>query len=272
MYYWRILNFYNDMDDPLALNVLMGLDLDTTIPTLIIGDFNLHSMTWSPTGWNTSSGAHRLEEWMAGQTFDLLSKPRIPMRMGEGGAQNTTIDLAWANMAALVQGTFFGVEVDFGGSVGSDHALIRVIASTPAHISCSLEDCTNRFNMDIGAEAWEEWDRVLWFELPPLLPLLSTADIDARVDAVYHAFNEACKATMKKVGPAPGFNSRWWNDECKAAAVADDSSLRQAIKLKLKGNKRACQDLQPSLTQRQVTRLHFKTIAECLKPLYLYSR
>jgi hypothetical protein len=165
-----------------------------------------------------SSGAHRLEEWMAGQTFDLLSKPRIPTHMGEGGALNSTIDLAWANMVALVQGTFFGVEVDFGGSVGSDHALIRVITSTPAHISHSPEDHTNRFNTDIDMEAWEEWDWVLWFELPPLLPLLSTADIDARVDAIYHVFNEACKATMKKVGPAPGFNSRWWNDKCKAVA------------------------------------------------------
>jgi hypothetical protein len=25
---------------------------------------------------------------------------------------------------------------------------------------------------------------------------------------------------MKTVGAAPGFNSRWWNDECKAAAAA----------------------------------------------------
>jgi hypothetical protein len=54
--------------------------------------------------------------------------------------------------------------------------------------------------------------------------------------------------------------------------VADDSSLRQAIKLKTKRNKWACQDHQPSLTRRQVTRLLLKTIAECLKPVYLYSR
>jgi hypothetical protein len=40
------------------------------------------------------------------------------------------------------------------------------------------------------------------------------------VDAIYTAFNEACKATMKTVGPAPGFNSRWWNDECRVAARA----------------------------------------------------
>jgi hypothetical protein len=92
-YYWRVLNFYNDVADPSALSLLLGLDLDATVPTLIIGDFNLHSTSWSPTGWATSSGAHRLEEWMATQTFSLLNKPRIPTRMGEGGARNSTIDL-----------------------------------------------------------------------------------------------------------------------------------------------------------------------------------
>jgi hypothetical protein len=55
-------------------------------------------------------------------------------------------------------------------------------------------------------------------------------------------------------------------------SVADDSSLHQAIKLKTKRNKRARQDRQPSLMWRQVMCLHFKTIAECLKPLYLYTR
>jgi hypothetical protein len=40
------------------------------------------------------------------------------------------------------------------------------------------------------------------------------------MDDIYCAFNEACKSTMKSVGATPGFNSRWWNDECKAAALA----------------------------------------------------
>jgi hypothetical protein len=123
-------------------------------------------------------------------------------------------------MVATMQGTFFGAEVDFGASMGSDHALIRVIASTPIHLARSPKDCTNRFDTDIGAEAWEEWDRILRFELPPLLPILHPSDIDRRVNDIYHAFNEACKSTMKTVGAAPGFNSRWWNEECKAAAQA----------------------------------------------------
>jgi hypothetical protein len=43
-------------------------------------------------------------------------------------------------------------------------------------------------------------------------------------------------------------------------------------KIETKRMKRARQDLQPSLTRRQVTRLLLKTITECLKPLYLYAR
>jgi hypothetical protein len=206
--------------DPSALNMLLGLDLDATIPTLVIGDFNLHSTSWSLLGWATSRGAHGLEEWMAEQTFELLNKPRFPTHMGEGGARDSTIDLAWCNMAMLMQGTFFGAQIDFGGSVGSDHALIRVIASTLAHVARAPLDWTDRFNTDINAEAWAEWECILRFELPPLTPLLYPSDIDLRVDSIYHAFNEACKATMKMVGAAPGFNSRWWNDECKAVAKA----------------------------------------------------
>jgi hypothetical protein len=219
-YYWRVINFYNDVADPSALDALVGLDLDATVPTLLVGDFNLHSPSWSPMGWDTSRGAHRLEEWAAAQTLSLLSKPRIPTRMGEGGGRNSTLDLAWCNMAALVQGTFIGAEVDFGGSQGSDHALIRTIASTPVPIYRAPVDRTDRFDTDIDTEAWAEWQRILRFELPPLFTPQSPTDTDNLVDDIYHAFNAACKATMKTVGAAPGFNSRWWNDDCKAAAKA----------------------------------------------------
>jgi hypothetical protein len=59
-------------------------------------------------------------------------------------------------MAAQIQGTFVGAEVDFGGSQGSDHTLIRTITSTPVLVYWPRADCTNRFDTDIDAEAWEE--------------------------------------------------------------------------------------------------------------------
>jgi hypothetical protein len=217
-YYWRVVNFYNDTDDPSALNTLLGLDLDPTVPTLIMGDFNLHSPSWSPGGWQTSRNSGRLEEWMATHTFDLLMKPHIPTQMGEGGARNSTIDLVWRNMAAQIQGTFVGANVNFGDSVGSDHALIRTIASTPAPIYRTKVDHTDCFDTDIDAEAWEEWERLLRFHLPPLTPLCNPDQVDSAVDALYVAFNEVCKATMKTVGVAPGFNSQWWNEECRIVA------------------------------------------------------
>ncbi|KAN0142064.1 hypothetical protein V8E53_000526, partial [Lactarius tabidus] len=52
---WRAINFYNDTTDPTALNTLLSLDLDSTIPTILIGDFNIHSHSWSAPTWMQSS-------------------------------------------------------------------------------------------------------------------------------------------------------------------------------------------------------------------------
>ena len=104
--------------------------------------------------------------------------------------------------------------------VGSDHALIRTYAHPPTKVRKHREDRTNRFDMDIDAEAWDEWERVLQTSLPTLTPLVTTVMIDTCVDAIYLAFDEACKATMKRKGSAPAFSSRWWTDDCRDTANA----------------------------------------------------
>lgn len=76
--YWRTINFYHDIDDPSSLTTLLSLDLDPTIPTLLVGDFNTHSTSWSPLGWTKSHWADRVEEYMATQMYTLLSVPWIP--------------------------------------------------------------------------------------------------------------------------------------------------------------------------------------------------
>jgi hypothetical protein len=79
------------------------------------------------------------------------------------------------------------------------------------------------------------------------LAITSAADIDSLVDAIYLAFNNTCTATMKCKGTAPGFNTCWWNDECKAAAHAlrnaDDPADIHRLNRELKMvTKRAKQD------------------------------
>jgi hypothetical protein len=219
--YWRTINFYNDVDDPSAITTLIGLDLDATIPTLLTGDFNLHSRTWSPPDWAHAHSADRVEEWLATQTFFLLSAPGVPTHRGENGGRDSTLDLSWHNLASEAQSTFQGAHIDWAGSLGSDHALIRTYTVPQTHLIRQREDRTNQFDMDIDPEAWEEWHAILEIELPhPCSDVSSPANVDAIVDAIYLAFNNACAATMKRKGTAPSFNARWWNDECKTAAHA----------------------------------------------------
>jgi hypothetical protein len=164
---WRAINFYNDTADTTALNTLLALDLDSTIPTILVGDFNIHSPSWSAPDWAQSSSAPKLEEWLATQTFSMLTQPAIPTHRGENGARNSTIDLIWINFAASIQNSFHGAQVDWEGSLGSDHALIRTIASTPIRIQRNREDRTNRFDIAISPNEWEEWGRIFASAVPP---------------------------------------------------------------------------------------------------------
>ena len=52
------------------------------------------------------------------------------------------------------------------------------------------------------------------------MQLNSPDDIDCKVDEIYMAINTACRETMKKWGAVPGFNAKWWNEECREAARA----------------------------------------------------
>ena len=129
---WCTINFYNDMDDPMALCTLLSLQLDPLTPTILTGDFNTHSHTWSPKDWgNYSASASQIEGWAASQGLQLLSEPGVTTRRGENGARDSTIDLVWCNLAAWRSGAFGEVQVDWEGSLLSDHALLRTKAIVP---------------------------------------------------------------------------------------------------------------------------------------------
>jgi hypothetical protein len=143
----------------------------------------------------------------------------MPTHQGENGGRDSTLDLIWHNLASEAQSTFQGAHINWTGSLGSDHALIWTYATTQTHLVCQRDDKTNQFNTNIDPELWEEWHAILEIELPhPHSIILSTTDIDLLMDTIYLAFNNACTATMKHKGTAPGFNAHWWSDECKAAA------------------------------------------------------
>ena len=71
----HIINFYHDIEDKTCLSTLTSLDLDPTVPTILVGDFNLHSPRWSPRGWSPSPQISGFETWAASQSFELATVP-----------------------------------------------------------------------------------------------------------------------------------------------------------------------------------------------------
>ena len=217
---WRTINFYNDVDDPTALTTLLSLDLDPVTHTVVVGDFNSHSRSWSPAGWdNYSSSAFKIEEWAACQGLQLLSWLGTVTRRGENGDRDSTIDLVWANQVADMAGTFVVREVNWEDSYASDHALIRVRATSSQKARRLPMDRATGFQTTATPKVWEAWANSLKEALPTFPPpLLSLFEIDEHVDLIYFAINRACRAHLKKRGAVPGFNSKWWNKECHTLA------------------------------------------------------
>lgn len=62
--FW-VINTYHDTDFHASLGDILNIEMDLQIPTIIGGDFNTHSRTWSPPGIQPSPWADRLEDWAA---------------------------------------------------------------------------------------------------------------------------------------------------------------------------------------------------------------
>ena len=87
--------------------------------------------------------------------LELLTEPGIPMHRGENGTRNSVIDLTWRNLMAAELAVFHGADLDWAGSINSDHALIRTTATPSVHVPHVKTDRTNAFNTDLDPEEWE---------------------------------------------------------------------------------------------------------------------
>jgi hypothetical protein len=58
-----IVNVYYNTDHHLSLGNILDLNTNPALPTILGGDFNTHSQTWSPPGICPSIWAEDLEDW-----------------------------------------------------------------------------------------------------------------------------------------------------------------------------------------------------------------
>ena len=237
---WRLVNFYNDVNNRSALEALLSLDLDPLIPTLVTGDFNTHSRTWSPEGIKPSSWAEKVEEWAVSNLLVLANEPGKITRKGAGHERSSTIDLTWYNDAAVEDATFSNWALDWAGSLGSDHALTRVQGSIERPPQPPLDDGTELgYVLDEGKGT--EWQRQFQAALgnPDRLPVKPTAaQVDKLAKQVHEAMQQATAASME---PRKAYHPRgapWWNNDCAEAAwtlretVTTEDRKRQSARLR----------------------------------------
>ena len=255
---WRVVNFYHDVDheNGSALRALLDLDLEATVPTLVAGDFNCHSPRWSPTGFTRSPTSDRIEGWAAGNGLELLTSPGLPTRRGEGNQRDSVIDLVWRNFAASLRSTFQHASLDWAGSVGSDHALVRTYAITerdsrPPKVARQIS-----FDLDVDAEALELWQHTLKQHSPVLrAPPQSPAEVDTVIDGLYMALQTASETALKRKGANHARSARWWNPECSAAtgkvkSALDREEKARALKALKVTTRRAKREWADALIQR----------------------
>ena len=129
-------------------------------------------------------------------------------------------DLAWVNLAASVQGMFTGVSVDWTGSYGSDHALLRLPVCVQGNPRNPHSHRPTKFDTDLDLDEWDLWRQILNDFTPSDITLLSPAHVDDCVDTIHMAFHEACSQTMMRIGCQPARQAHWWMDECRDTSLA----------------------------------------------------
>ena len=142
----------------------------------------------------------KLEVWLAFQTFSLLSEPGRPTRRGTAAAneRDSVLDLICINMAAENALYFAVPEIDWAGSMGSDHALLRCTAYPNSQIPWNPKEIVTGYKL--GCNMTDEWVRALegtgHFTGVPSLD--SSAHIDLAVDVLFDAFETASSQTFEK--------------------------------------------------------------------------
>jgi hypothetical protein len=216
----QIVNFYNDVDDPSSLNTLLSLDLDSTVPTLLLGDFNLHSRSWSPSLWERSTNTPRFEQWAATQTFSLQTVPGDITRRGAGTERSSTLNLTWHNWAMELNVVITPPTLDWASLLGSDHCGICSTWLNNTTTKGDKHPFLNTFKNNLDPSDEKKWKESLTSVLLPITPITDETSLLAALTGLQNAFDRACEEHMSHKRMPKSKGNRWWNQECRQASDA----------------------------------------------------
>jgi Endonuclease-reverse transcriptase len=214
---WHIINFYHNVRDALSLEVLINLDIDELTPTLVVGDFNTHANAWSLSDVPHSRWVDWVEGWAARNLLALANNPGEITHRGADHECDSVIDLAWYNTKAVQTSTFYDLRVDWEGSLGSNHACLRIAGLTQSAAHPPREEGSTGYVVD--PERKEEWINHFKASPPPLLlPSIPTVEeVEQAAVELFENIQVANENTFRRRRPFHPKAAPWWNDKCAAA-------------------------------------------------------
>jgi endonuclease/exonuclease/phosphatase family metal-dependent hydrolase len=224
----RVVNYYHHVvDHRPSIRDLTAHDFDPALPTILVGDFNTHSHSWSIPGRPQSTWAEALEDWFEAQTLTIASPTQTPTRCEDGHAPSV-LDLLLVNTAASWSDQVYFDFLSFSASLASDHALLSFTWAP----EFTMPDLTNT-----SAPRWKVTEslRDHWQDsfssLPQCPPLTDTDAVLTEAARLTRDIANTNDIVFDRARPGPARGFRWWDDACTAALT----TLRQ---LPYGGNRR----------------------------------
>ena len=127
------------------------------------------------------------------------------------------IDLAWYNTTTIQSTTFSNLEVDWGGSLRSDHAMIKVSGHLLTPTSLPKEETLTGFITDRARK--ETWIHSFHNQPPPaaLPPAPMSKELELATTELARDIHETNELVLCKCKPFHTKAAQWWNAACTTA-------------------------------------------------------
>jgi Reverse transcriptase (RNA-dependent DNA polymerase)/Endonuclease-reverse transcriptase len=239
-----VINFYHHVRHHIGnLSHLLDFSPDSSAPTLLAGDFNTHSDTWSPGGKRPSPWAPSLERWL--DEFGFISTvPDGSISRRSPTSLPSLIDFIFVNEAFLEIPSFPSTcSVSFHVSLGSDHAglsLCLPFDTTPPRLPRPP-------GWKIDPDLKEDWImRFRTFSPPEITDIPSLL---AAAQGLLSHITDISDALFPRRSAPHADDLPWWNRECSLACAAlkrchwrDRRHLSMALRMSIREAKRAWVD------------------------------
>jgi ribonuclease HI len=208
---------YNSPSDFSASNFLID-NVFLTEPTVMIGDFNLHSPNWDATVTSEDRHTSSFTEWLTDNSLRVLNDPNKPTYFGHHYQHKKVDDLVISNIDLFRDYEINPVTVESVRHYASDHAPISTLITYTGN---EADIPSQEPNFSFSKEKKDKWIEHIGPILENILLSIpispSNTDLDSTALAIMNATTQATQKVMEPTRISPYHTKHWWNEDLSNA-------------------------------------------------------